>query len=244
MSGKDECKCEEAPAGAPLWMATFSDLVTLLLTFFVLLLSMASFEEPAKVATVIQSIQTALSSAGLSHSALGVAENVLQEPTEFKLKQETVTPQEARLREALAKHVSDQLVRMVSNEKELRIRLDDRVLFKPGSTELHPAAYALVSDVALVLKDEDVHIRVEGHTDATGDEWQNWEISAQRSMSVVKALRERGPIPGERLEADAFGQFQPASTIGEAPQWNRRVELVLKSDTPGAVGAVEALQGR
>ena len=60
-------------------------------------------------------------------------------------------------------------VHMVSNERDMRIRLDDRVLFKPGSTELHPAAYALISDVAVILKDEDVHIRVEGHTDATGD---------------------------------------------------------------------------
>lgn len=241
---KDDCNCEEAPAGAPLWMATFSDLVTLLLTFFVLLLSMASFDKPAKVSAVIESIQTAFGSAGLSHSSLGVSENVKQAPTDFKLEQETVTPQEARLREALAKHISDELVRMVSNERELRIRLDDRVLFKPGTTELHPAAYALVSDVAMILKDQNVHIRVEGHTDATGAEWTNWEISSKRSMAVVKALRERGPIPGERLEADAFGQFQPASSIGETPQWNRRVELVLKSDESATVGAVEALQGR
>lgn len=242
--GKDDCNCEEPEAGAPLWMATFSDMVTLLLTFFVLLLSMASFEEPTKVSAVIQSIRTAFGSTGLSHSSLGVSEQVEQTPTEMKLMQETISPQEARLREAMAKHISDELVRMVSSERELRIRMDERVLFKPGSTELHPAAYALVSDVAAVLKDQDVHIRVEGHTDATGDEWKNWELASKRSMSVVRALRERGPIPGERLEADSFGEFQPASTIGEAPQWNRRVELVLKSDQSAAVGAIEALKGR
>lgn len=73
---KDDCNCEEPEPGAPLWMATFSDMVTLLLTFFVLLLSMASFEEPTKVSAVIQSIRTAFGSAGLSHSLFGVSEQV------------------------------------------------------------------------------------------------------------------------------------------------------------------------
>ncbi|MCL2101413.1 MAG: hypothetical protein FWH22_06835, partial [Fibromonadales bacterium] len=51
-------KCPECKPGAPMWMTTFSDMVTLLLTFFVLLLSMANFE-PIKYALTVQSLQGA-----------------------------------------------------------------------------------------------------------------------------------------------------------------------------------------
>ena len=235
-------KPDDVPAGAPMWMATFSDLVTLLLTFFVLMLSMASFDDPAKVEAVFDSIRSALGASGLDRKVPGTFVEELQLTPQI-IEEDTVNPIAAKLREAMKEHISDDLVRMTSNEEELRIRLDDRVLFKPGSTELHPAAYALLTDIAVALVGEEVTIRIEGHTDATGDELSNWKVSSLRAIAVVEALRERGPIPGERLEADAMGQFRPASTFGENPSWNRRVEFVLKSDQYAAVGAIEQLNG-
>lgn len=232
----------EVTQGAPMWMATFSDLVTLLLTFFVLMLSMASFDDPNKVDAVFESIRSALGASGLNRKVPGTFVEELQLTPQL-IQDETVNPIVAKLREAMKEHISDDLVRMSTDEHEIRFRLDDRVLFKPGSTELHPASYAMLTDIALALKDEEVTIRVEGHTDATGDELGNWRVSSLRAIAVVEALRERGPIPGERLEADAMGQFRPASTFGENPSWNRRIEFVLKSDHYAAVGAIEQLNG-
>ena len=233
-------KAAEEGGGLPLWMATFSDMVTLLLTFFVLLLSMANFEDPTKVEAVLSSIKSALGVNGFDSELLAshVEELYTTQPIR---RDETVNPTEARLRQAFEKHISDDLIRMVSTEQEIRIRLDDRVLFAPGSTELHPAAYALVSDVAHIAATSDVEIRVEGHTDSSGSEVENWRVSSERALSVVTALRERGPVLGERLEADAYGEFRPATTFGEDARWNRRVELVLKSDDSAAVGALETI---
>ena len=59
--------------GAPMWMSTFSDMVTLLLTFFVLLLSMASFEDPSKVQAVFESIRSALGAHAKSSPAADAA---------------------------------------------------------------------------------------------------------------------------------------------------------------------------
>jgi chemotaxis protein MotB len=237
---KREKKPPEVKEGLPMWMGTFSDLVTLLMTFFVLMLSMANFEDTAKVETVIHSIQSALGASGFDADLVG--SHVQQMYTTSPVRRDdTINPVVSKLRQAFEKHISDDLVRMVQNEQEIRVRLDDRVLFRPGSTELHPAAYALVTDLAEVLASEDVEIRVEGHTDASGTEEENWRISSERSLTVVTALRQRGDIPGERLEADAYGQFRPATGFGEAPAWNRRVELVLKSDHVGAVSAIERL---
>jgi len=238
---KKRKKAAEEGGGLPLWMATFSDMVTLLLTFFVLLLSMANFDDPTKVEAVLTSIKSALGVNGYDSELLASHIEELYTTTEVK-RTETVTPTEARLRQAFEKHVSDDLIRMVSNEQEIRVRLDDRVLFEPGSTELHPAAYALVSDVAAIAAEHDVEVRVEGHTDSSGTELENWRVSSERALAVVTALRERGPVPGNRLEADAYGEFRPASTFGEDARWNRRVELVLKSDDSSTVGAIEALQ--
>jgi flagellar motor protein MotB len=91
------------------------------------------------------------------------------------------------------------------------------------------------------LSEVDGEIRVEGHTDATGNEQQNWILAAQRAISVVETLRAKGPIAGERLEASAFAQFHPASTFGEDATWNRRVEIVIRSDDVGTSRAAESL---
>ena len=241
--GKRRKKQEEVQEGLPLWMGTFSDLVTLLLTFFVLMMSMAAFDDPYKVDMVFESLADALGPKGFTFSALGT-HNEKQSATPDERRQESIQPIKAALRSALAEHLSDDVVRMVQDENEIRIRLDDRVLFRPGSAELHPAAYALLADVASVLQDEDVEIRVEAHTDASGSEDDNWDISAERALTVVHTFRERGPIPGDRLEAVAYGEFRPATTIGEDAAWNRRVELLLRSDEFLSTNAVLQLKDR
>ena len=164
--------------------------------------------------------------------------NYTQEST---VRDDVSRPVVARLRQAMSKHISDDLIRMVQNEQEVRLRLDDRVFFRPGSTQLHPTAFSLLADLADILSEVDGEIRVEGHTDATGNEHQNWLLASERAISVVETLRAKGPIAGERLEASAFAQFHPASTFGEDATWNRRVEIVIRSDDVGTSRAAESL---
>lgn len=220
-------------------MATYSDMVTLLLTFFVLMMSMANFEDINKVQSVIDSLREAFGVGGMFDNTTHTWTE--KGYTESKREEQAIQPVIAKLREAMAKHLSDDVIRMSQTPSEVRIRLDDRIFFAPGSTELHPAAYALVGDLARVLAGEQVQVRVEGHTDASGDEARNWALSAQRSLAVVMALRVTGPIPGDRLEAVGLGSFRVASDFGETDEWNRRVELVLRADEQGAGAAVREL---
>jgi len=235
-SRKKGCDC---PPPAPAWMATYSDLVTLLLTFFVLLMSMASFDNKRLVQAVMESIHEAFGMSGLDVAAVHTfTERGYTEPQ--RLAQST-QPTVARLREAFAKHLSDDVIRISQQEQEVRFRIDDRVFFRPGSAELHPAAYSLIADLAVVLADEQVDIRVEGHTDSSGSERDNWELSAMRSLAVVEAFREKGPVAGERLEVVAFGSFRNASYFGESDEWNRRIELVLNTDKVGSAALIREL---
>lgn len=238
--GRRKKKKDEKMEGLPAWMATYSDMVTLLLTFFVLLLAMATFDDTKRVEAVFESIKSALGVGGFESNLVGVMKepNYTQEST---VRDDVTRPVVARLRQAMSKHISDDLIRMVQNEQEVRLRLDDRVFFRPGSTKLHPTAYSLLADLADILSEVDGEIRVEGHTDATGNEHRNWLLAAERAISVVETLRAKGPIAGERLEASAFAQFHPASTFGEDATWNRRVEIVIRSDDVGTSRAAESL---
>lgn len=230
---------EERAKGLPGWLATFADMVTLLLTFFVMLMAMANFDDTLRVEAVMQSIEQALGSDGYDKNFINTATEVSM--TEIVRRQESVQPVVVKLRQAMAKHISDDMIRIVQNEREVRVRLDDRVFFKPGLAELHPAAYALVADLAVALRGEQINIDVEGHTDATGDERANWELSSDRAVSVVLALRERGPIQGSSLRAVGRGAFHPGSKFGEESAWNRRVEFVLQADHVSAKSALDSV---
>ena len=65
MAKKREKKKEDKKGGAPEWMVTYSDMVTLLLTFFVMQLAMANFEDPGKIDAALESIRAAFGSGGL-----------------------------------------------------------------------------------------------------------------------------------------------------------------------------------
>ena len=112
------------------------------------------------------------------------------------------------------------------------------MLFEPGRTELHPAAFSLLSGIAGALTEHPVSIHVEGHTDATGNVKGNWELSAMRAVSVVSFMQDRGGIDGRKLDARGYGSFRPASPGGADPTWDRRVELVIQSKSPMAYDAI------
>ena len=240
MGKKREKKKEEKSGGAPEWMVTYSDMVTLLLTFFVMLLAMASFESPGRVDKVIESLRRAFGVGGYSPSPEKVQRNPAANTSETKSTKDQVKPIVTELREILSKKISDDLVKMTKTRTEVRVMLDPRILFAPGATELHPSSYGLIADLANAIKDKEVNLFVEGHTDGTGDSTQNWEISAMRAVSVVEALEERG-VAGKQMQARGMGEFSPADIVDGNSSWNRRVELIVQSDNSNGYDVVRQL---
>jgi chemotaxis protein MotB len=219
---------EEMP-GLPGWMATYADMVTLLLTFFVMLLAMANFDDVKRMEDVMESVRKSLGVMGWSknelktHMGKSMSEDVRSETT--------VHPTVARIRQAMQKHISNEMIRITQKQNEIRFKLDSWLFFKPFLAELNPSALGILSDLAKILADEDnAQIRVEGHTDTTGIERRNWELSSMRSIAVVEVLRGKGPIPGKRLQAVGMGHFRPESQYGADSPWNRRVEIVMRAD--------------
>ena len=238
--GRRGKKEEKSAPGAPLWMVTYSDMVTLLLTFFVMLIAMASFEKPGRVQAVFQSIRLALGVGGAHEQLMGSSSEVQQQIKEIQ-SNDQLQPVMSRLRESLSRKVSDDMIRMTRTRTEIRVSLSDSVLFKAGKRELSPAAYPVLTKIAQILADfQKVKVQVEGHTDDTGDTKGNWDLSAGRAVEVVHYLQQKGKLDGQILEAKGYGQFRPAAPEGmeELEHWNRRVELVIQSENPVAYEAL------
>ena len=121
-------------------------------------------------------------------------------------------------------------------EGRLTVNMVDRILFASGSAEIKEEGLAVLQRVAEVVKDiSDKDIRVEGHTDNVAISsrlkekfFSNWELSAARAATVVRALRD-AKIPGERLSAVGYGPFQPVAdnATNEGRAQNRRIQIVL-----------------
>ena len=150
----------------------------------------------------------------------------------------SVTEAELARREAqLATEAADTLRRQLENlqlrqtESGVVVTLGD-VLFETGETDLREEALAsLVEVVDLLQSEPDKQIRIEGHTDSTGDSETNLRISQQRADAVLDALVSLGVEAG-RVTSKGMGQDFPIAT-NETPDGrarNRRVDVILLDD--------------
>jgi chemotaxis protein MotB len=211
-------------------MVTFADLMTLLLTFFVLLLSMSTLDS--------QRVKLAL---GSLRGALGVLDGGGQ-PREGR-KEMTRLPRIAQGEMALMTtiervvktqndKVSNDFIQIGHKDEKVFLSIPDSLLFAPGSTEVLPTAYPFLDDLAGTLAEGSAVAEFIGHADdsaPSGFYASNWEVSAARALSVLQYVQDSGEIDGYRFKASAHGQYLPRS-VNDTPAGrasNRRVEIVM-----------------
>lgn len=216
--------------GAPAWMVTFSDMVTLLLTFFVLLLSMANMDK-IKFEEAAGSLRSAFGVMG------GGSRTSISKPkvVEFAPIQDDFT---SRLYQRMLTQINqlkiDRRIQLVKDRGAVILRVDAAVLFASGQTEVSPEAYPVLRDVAALIENLPLNLRIEGHTDDTptsGLALSNWDISIARAVSTLKFFERENLVPLDRMSAVGYGSRRPLATEkNEAAQaLNRRVEFVLES---------------
>jgi chemotaxis protein MotB len=226
-------KCPECVAGAPAWMTTFSDMTTLLLTFFVLLISMANFE-PVKYALTVQSLQ----------GAFGVLPTFPTIPIHPIVQIPKKTGDEQKKKESLKdaekikqiveiKNLQD-AVKVDITEKGIAIMLRDPVGFASGSADLKSQGKDILKDIGDVIKNNpSLKVRVEGHTDDvpihSNRYRSNWELSSARSLSVVQLLAEQTKIDPGNMSAVGFGEYRKLvpNTSPENRSQNRRIQIFV-----------------
>jgi len=140
------------------------------------------------------------------------------------------------LSNTLSPLINEGNVRVIQNNRGIRIDIHDSLLFTPGSADLSAAANSIMGEITALIKDNHRAIQVEGHTDNIPIHndifFSNWELSAVRASSVVRMLSSAG-IADTRLSALGFGSSQPISEnetpIGRAK--NRRVSIMILYET-------------
>ena len=216
--------------GAPLWMVTYSDMVTLLLTFFVLLLSMAQMDK-VKFREAAGSLKGAF---GLMSS---MDRTQVEQPkiVRFAPIEDDYTHRLYRRLQAEVMQLKiDKEITLVRDRGAVVLRVQDAILFESGQWRLKPEAAPVLRKIAGLVRPLPLHLRIEGHTDdvpTARDDFNNWDLSVNRAVSVLKFLVGEKLVPLDRMSAVGYGAERPleGEAGAETPGNNRRVEFVLES---------------
>jgi chemotaxis protein MotB len=211
-------------------MVTYSDMVTLLLTFFVLLLSMANMDK-RKFFDAIGSLKGAF---GFMQSSSVSEVNKPQVISYAPMDDDFVSRLYNRVQTVLARLRIDRDIDLVKDRGAVILRVKDAVLFDAGSTTLKPEALPILREIAGMIQPLPLLLRIEGHTDdlpPSNPAITNWDISVQRAVAVLKFIASEDLVPLDRLSAVGYGDRRPvAPNLGPEEQAiNRRVEFVLEN---------------
>lgn len=227
---KKEKEGIEEPS-APFWMTTFSDMMTLLLVFFVLILSYSTIE--------LEKFKGAMSS---MKGALGIMPEMGSSIPSPKIRfNERMTPRNVDIKKRMDNFEKAMKEAGMQGKFEaeatasgIHIRLGDNVLYDIGKAGIKHTAFPILAEISEILKDGSKEIYVEGHTDNvpinTPKYPSNWELSTARAMSVIRYLNQVQKIPMKKMAAVGHGEHRPMvpNTSRSNRAKNRRVEIFIK----------------
>ena len=192
---------------------SFTDIVTLLLIFFIYLTTISNFNS--------DDIDTLTKKISKKFNVNPIAKDLAAEPT----KHFAATDPWMNLHQTIHNQ-------LLPNEA-IRLSLDQNLLFKPGSATLLENGKSYLKNLALAIQHEPYRLIIEGHSDSTPINNPlfptNWHLSSMRAAEVTAALAEYG-IDGKKLSARGFGETRPIikdATSTEDHQKNRRVQIYI-----------------
>ena len=245
--------------GGANWMDTYGDLVTLLLTFFVLLFAFSTIDAGKWKALV--GAFTGVSVIGIDPISpdIAVADPIprigpltadADDETDEAIQQadETDADEQNAIDNLLAMYNQlsvfivdggiDADIEIIEDEYIVRVIIPDMVFFETASAIVRPEAYPLLDTVIEMFLDvDDLYsmLRVEGHTDSrpinTPQYPSNWHVSVYRAVNVVDYLRKDGRLDPMRLVATGYGELHPVAP-NDSPEnmaRNRRVEFIAEA---------------
>jgi chemotaxis protein MotB len=226
-------KREEENENLDRWLLTYSDLITLLLAFFVMLY-VFSTQDKGKYNAMTTELK-AIFSGGTrymddgGHTGTGTLESssyrLTNEQIKKKLEEEIARTGDAA---SIQKNIS-----IITDERGVVIRIMDQAFYDLGSADLKATARETLDKVAPVIKPLLNDIRIEGHTDnvpiSTAGYRSNWELSVRRATEVVRYLIENSGFPPQRISAAGYAEYRPLvdndSDANRAT--NRRIEIIV-----------------
>jgi chemotaxis protein MotB len=231
-------KCPDCPECLPQWLAAFGDMMSLLVVFFVLLLSMSSMDAK-KVSEAIGSLS----------GAMGVLDGGTQTTVSNQQLQQAVPREKhdesiqsiSKIRQAIEdanemmqRRTDTAAISLEDAQEGLVITLPSALLFKRGSAKITDEDTILfLKRIALIIGQlpNSMNILVNGYTDnqppmKNSPYKDSWQLSSARALAVVKELVTDG-VRADRLGAVGYGEYRPVTT-NDTPagrERNRRVTI-------------------
>lgn len=224
------------------WMVTFADLMSLLLVFFVLLYSIASFNLQQFVAAFenlhISTKSTQDPQTGMivyaDYPALINSGKAIEEVTGLRKRSQKFYEE---LEQILEDETLTEFIDLQEVDGKIILTLEGNLLFDSGSADLKKTMAPFLENIAHLTEDyQEYTLNIRGHTDDVPISSirfpSNWELSAIRATAVLRKMISLGVSP-ERLTATGFGDALPIvpNNNEKNRSINRRVEFVLEKKT-------------
>lgn len=239
-------------SGAPKWMVTYSDMVTLILVFFVLLFSMSQIDmikfeavsESFRNRVIFDFLPSAIPmdhpSGDMDHAQSGKSTNEFKSSTDLPGRADE-DDEDGDSLQSLMLEVEDfldenELNNVISanrTERGVVLALQESVLFDTGEAEILDSGKPFLLQISTLLSEISNDVKVEGHTDSRPINSfrypSNWELSGARASSVIRFLLNESDLDQSRFSFTGYGDTRPVkpNDTHENMQKNRRVELVI-----------------
>lgn len=235
----DDCVCKKCEKGAPKWLTTYSDMMTLLLCFFVLMLSFAN-TDAVKFKEILGSTKDAF---GVQTEEVEMGkEGGMELPIKLessKSKTEAEKQQLVNLLNTMAREEGIEKNTMIAlhrNGVKMEImETAGNAMFKPGGTELLPESERVLRKMIPIMQEVGYYkITIQGHSDDVPVRSplfpSNWELSAARAGSVVRFFIQEGKLDARRFSAAGLADTQPLveNDTPENRAKNRRVSIIYE----------------
>jgi chemotaxis protein MotB len=243
-------KAEAEKENSERWLLTYSDMITLLMLFFIVLYSMSNIDAE-KYKQVSQAMQSIFSGGNFGiftpsgmYPQTGTSDFSGHSPSgsdsPYSGKGVSQTGLLKRVNELFKPEMKAKYISTRIDERGLVITLSGDFFFEKGSAKIDREMRDSLDKVAKLIDQVPHFVRIEGHTDNailppakeglgyTG----NWELSAARSMKVLKYFIENDNVDPRKLSSVAFGEYRPIddNNTPEGRSANRRVDVVILKD--------------
>lgn len=258
----EEAECEECEEGQPEWLATFADLMSLLMCFFVLLLSFSEMDlekykqvaGSMKLAFGVQRVVEAdtiprgtsvikqeFSPGKPDPNVMKIVNQRTDSDNRPELNIDLPIPDDVMklqelLRETLGEEIDSEVLEVLVHEDGVMIRVRESDAFPSGSAKLQNGFIPVLDKLQDLLSETDGRIIVGGHTDnvpiRTLAYPSNWVLSAARSASVVDYLAEISFADPSRIEIRAYADTRPVAPNDSAENRSRNRRIEINLTVP------------
>jgi chemotaxis protein MotB len=241
-------KCPPCAEGAPAWLATYGDMVTLMLCVFVMIFTTGK-STPQEAAIILSAFNNSLGffTGGQTLSKGKMEEMGMNlESMPSMTKGRSLSKAKKQAREIFKPEIQSRKVAVTEDERGIVISLIGADYFEPGSALINPSIEEVLRKASLLFKDLDRFVRIEGHS-AAGEEsflagaantgrsertyMNSWDLASARAVNISVYLQDQG-VPPSLLQAISYGQYRPLDMTSEegtpeAKAHSRRVDLVI-----------------